>query len=142
MGKTWAFKNGLLHAREEQIEVMLQQVFQKTRRYGRTQIGLSVLAPAARELPNRLGLSLNELTDSNDRLPPRIALALGRSPAGENTFRAGDRSLDSKFGRHETDVSMAGADDRLSDHQDRRGPGPVCLVSSLAVRPARSPSWA
>jgi len=66
----------MTHAREEQFEMVLQQMFEQARGDGHPQVALRVLSPAMGELPNRLRLRLDELPDANDRLPPRIALAL------------------------------------------------------------------
>ncbi|MEA2711422.1 MAG: hypothetical protein QOF78_4023 [Phycisphaerales bacterium] len=75
-------------------------MFQKTSCDGASQITLGMLSPPVRELPNGLRLCLDELADANDRLPSRVTFPLGRRRTGKYAFRAGDRSLDGAFGRH------------------------------------------
>jgi hypothetical protein len=80
----------VLHAREQQVEVVLQQVFQQARGDGHPQVDLRVLAPPMHELPNRLRLGLNKSAHSDDRLPPRIAISLRRGRSRKEALGAGD----------------------------------------------------
>jgi hypothetical protein len=81
---------GPRHADEDPVEVALQQVLEQACGDGRPEIRVGRAAPALREGPYRLRLALDELPDGDDRLPPRIALALRGGLAGQQQFSLRD----------------------------------------------------
>jgi hypothetical protein len=68
----------LLHLREVSPEVVLQQVFQKTRCDGVPQVFLGVPTPPAYERPHRPGVRLDVLPDPDDGLPTGVMAPVNR----------------------------------------------------------------
>jgi hypothetical protein len=72
IGEEGRIADSLLDARKDSLEMVLEKVLQETSANGRPQISLRVLTPAMDKVPHLVGVGLDEVTDSDDGLPPRI----------------------------------------------------------------------
>jgi hypothetical protein len=85
IGKTATGLGRFAHPRENQIEMILEQVFEEATCDGIAQIGLRMLPPAKNELPNLFGVGLNELVMNVLHRPPASIGRIGRF-ARQKTF--------------------------------------------------------
>jgi hypothetical protein len=75
--------------------VVFQQMLEKARGDRGAEILVSVRPPAPGEPPDRLWLTVDELTNRDDSLPARVDLAVGRSTAWQDRVRLPYRARDS-----------------------------------------------